>query len=244
MNDTTIEYIWPVKSNTIIEISSIFVIIPCYNEAKVIRKTVTEVLEKGYRVVVVDDCSRDNSKKELSGLPVYYLRHRVNMGQGAALQTGIEFARKNGAEYFVTFDADGQHDSSDISGMIKKMEIEKSDIVFGSRFLEGAQTNFTASRNFVLNVASYVNYLVSGILLSDAYNGLRLFNRKAAQVLNLTENKMVHATQIQMLVVKNNLHYSEYPNKIHYNEYSRGKGLKNLDGKKIFFEILLYKIFR
>ena len=89
---------------------SIFVIIPCYNEAKVVRQTVTEVLEKGYSIVVVDDCSKDGSKKQLAGLPVYYLRHRVNMGQGAALQTGIEFAKRKGAKYFVTFDADGQHD--------------------------------------------------------------------------------------------------------------------------------------
>ena len=74
------------------------------------RQTVTEVLEKGYNIVVVDDCSKDGSKKQLAGLPVYYLRHRVNMGQGAALQTGIDFAKRKGAKYFVTFDADGQHD--------------------------------------------------------------------------------------------------------------------------------------
>jgi glycosyltransferase involved in cell wall biosynthesis len=222
---------------------SIFVIIPCYNEAVVIRNTVSAVLEKGFSVVVVDDCSKDNSKKELANLPVYYLRHRVNLGQGAALQTGIRFAIKKGGEYFVTFDADGQHDSNDIDDMIKLIEFSKTDIVFGSRFLPGSKTNVSGSRSFVLNVARYVNYLVSGILLSDAYNGLRLFNRKAAGVLKLTENKMAHATQIQMLVAKNKLTYSEYPNSIHYNEYSKGKGLKNLDGIKIFFEIFLHKIF-
>jgi glycosyltransferase involved in cell wall biosynthesis len=222
---------------------SIFVIIPCYNEAFVIRNTVSSVLEKGYSVVVVDDCSKDNSKKELVNLPVYYLRHRVNLGQGAALQTGISFAMKKGAEYFVTFDADGQHDCNDIEGMIKLIELSKTDIVFGSRFLSGSKTNVSGSRSFVLNVARYVNYLVSGILLSDAYNGLRLFNRKAAGELHLTENKMAHATQIQMLVVKKKLRYAEYPNSIHYNEYSKGKGLKNLDGIKIFFEIFLHKIF-
>jgi glycosyltransferase involved in cell wall biosynthesis len=193
---------------------------------------------------VVDDCSKDNSRKALSGLLVYYLRHRVNMGQGAALQTGIDFARSKGAEYFVTFDADGQHDSKDIAGMIKKMKEENTDIVFGSRFMKESQTNVSASRSFVLNVARYVNWLVSGVLLSDAYNGLRLFNRKTASILKLTENKMAHATQIQILVAKNKLAFSEYPNRIQYNEYSRGKGLRNLDGIKIFFEILLYKIFR
>lgn len=223
---------------------SIFVIIPCYNEARVIRKTVTEVLEKGYSVVVVDDCSTDRSKKQLLGLPIYYLRHRINMGQGAALQTGIDFAKKKGAEYFVTFDADGQHDSNDIAGMVGLIEKEKTDIVFGSRFLAGSKTNVSGSRTFVLNVARYVNYLVSGILLSDAYNGLRLFDRKAAESIKLTENKMAHATQIQVLAAKHKLNYSEYANSIHYNEYTTGKGLRNWDGIKIFFEVLLYKIFQ
>ncbi len=224
--------------------SSVFVIIPCYNESAVIRKTVASVSEKGYTVVVVDDCSKDNSKKELKGLPVFYLRHRVNMGQGAALQTGICFSFKKNAEYFVTFDADGQHEVNDIEGMMEEMSKENSDIVFGSRFLPGSKTNVPVSRSFVLNAARFVNYLVSGILLSDAYNGLRILNRKAAAVLKLTENKMAHATQIQMLVSKNKLSYTEFPNSIHYNEYTMGKGLKNRDGLKILFEIILHKIFR
>ena len=219
-------------------------IIPCYNEATVVRETVSDVLEKGYNVVVVDDCSRDNSKKQLKGLQIYYLRHRTNMGQGAALQTGIDFAKKRGAKYFVTFDADGQHDSKDIQRMAAVLQKDGSDIVFGSRFLPGAQTNISGSRSFVLNVARYVNYLVSGILLSDAYNGLRIFNTKAVELLKITENKMAHATEIQMLVAKNKLKYSEFPNNIQYNEYTKGKGLKNIDGLKIVFEIMLFKIFR
>ena len=207
------------------------------------RKTVSEVLEKGYSVIVVDDCSKDGSKKQLAGLPVYYLRHRVNLGQGAALQTGIDYAKKKGAKYFVTFDADGQHDGNDIQGMNNLIEQEKSDIVFGSRFLPGSKTNASGSRTFVLNMARYINYLVSGILLSDAYNGLRLFDRKAADIIRLTENKMAHATQFQVLAAKKRLRYSEYPNNIQYTAYSSGKGLRNWDGIKIFFEILLYKIF-
>lgn len=83
---------------------------------------------------MVDDCSTDRSKKQLLGLPIYYLRHRINMGQGAALQTGIDFAKKEGAEYFVTFDADGQHDSNDIAGMVGLIEKEKTDIVLARGF--------------------------------------------------------------------------------------------------------------
>lgn len=223
---------------------SIFVIIPCYNEASVIRKTVEEVLEKGYRVVIVDDCSRDNSRKQLSGLPLYYLRHRVNMGQGAALQTGIDFAKKKGAKYFVTFDADGQHDCNDIAGMVAFLEKENADIVFGSRFLPGAKTNVSRSRSFALNMGRYINYFFSGILLSDSFNGMRLFSRRAVEKIKITENRMAHPVEILMLTAANKIKYAEYPVAIHYSDYSKGKGLKNKDGIKILVEIFLHKIFR
>lgn len=208
-----------------------------------IRKTVGEVLEKGYSVVIVDDCSRDNSKKQLSGLPLYYLRHRVNMGQGAALQTGIEFAKKRGAKYFVTFDADGQHDCNDIRGMIEFLEKENADIVFGSRFLPGSKTNVSSSRSFALNMGRYINYFVSGILLSDSFNGLRLLSRKAVEKIKITENRMAHPVEILMLTASNKMKYAEYPVTIHYSDYSKAKGLKNKDGIKILFEIFLHKFF-
>ncbi len=223
---------------------SIFVIVPCYNESKVIRQTIKTLLDKHYSVVVVDDASSDKSWEQLKDLPLYYLRHRVNLGQGAALQTGIDFARKKNAAYYVTFDADGQHDADDIPGMMEMLSRQKADIVFGSRFLPGSKTNVSVSRGFVLNLARFVNFLVSGILLSDAYNGLRIFNRKTADLIRLTENKMAHATQFLILVAKHHIRYAEFPNSIHYSDYSRKKGLKNVEGMKIFFEILLYKIFR
>ena len=223
--------------------NSIFVIIPCYNEAKVVRQTVTEVLDKGYSVVIVDDCSKDGSKKQLVGLPIYYIRHKVNMGQGAALQTGIDFAKKKGAKYFVTFDADGQHDSDDIAGMVEYLEKNNADIIFGSRFLPGAKTNVSRSRSFALNFGRYINYFVSGIMLSDSFNGLRLLSKNAVEKIRVRENRMTHPVEILMLTASKKLKYAEYPVRIHYSDYSRAKGIKNKDGIKILFEILLYKIF-
>lgn len=227
-----------------IENKSIFVIVPCYNEGKVIRETISSLLKKDYSVVVVDDGSTDDTRKRIRDLPVHYLRHRVNLGQGAALQTGIDFARKKDAAYMVTFDADGQHDADDINGMYEALLSNNADFVLGSRFLPGSKSNISRSRSFVLNLARYVNYLVSGILLSDAANGLRLFTSHGANMIRLTENKMAHATQFQMLIARNKIRYCEYPNSIRYNDYSKSKGLRNVDGLKIFFEIFLYKIFR
>jgi glycosyltransferase involved in cell wall biosynthesis len=223
--------------------TEIFVIIPCYNEAAVIRNTVIDVLRHGYKVVIIDDSSKDNSKNELTGLPVYYLRHRVNMGQGAALQTGIDFAKKKGATYFVTFDADGQHDCNDIPGMIEFLEKEKADIVFGSRFLPGSKTNVSRSRSFALNMGRYINYFVSGILLSDSFNGLRLLSRQAVDKIKITENRMAHPVEILMLTAASKIKYAEYPVTIHYSDYSKAKGLKNKDGVKILVEIFLHKFF-
>jgi len=203
-----------------------------------------EVLKKKYTVVVVDDCSKDNSKKQLDGIPVYYLRHRVNMGQGAALQTGIEFAKRKDAAFIVTFDADGQHDSEDIPGMLDFLEEKKLDIVFGSRFLPGAKTNVSKSRSFALNLGRYINYIVSGILLSDSFNGFRVFTKYTATKIKITENRMAHPAEFLMMVASAKLKYAEYPVNVHYSDYSKAKGLKNRDGIKILFEIFLHKIFR
>lgn len=223
---------------------TIFVIIPCFNEASVIKDTVSGVLEKGYRVVVVDDASSDNTKQRLQGLPVHYLRHRINLGQGAALQTGMDFALKKGAEFLITFDADGQHFPGDIEGMVEVLEAKKVDIVFGSRFLKGSDSTVPQGRKWLLKSARYVNYFFSGILLSDAHNGFRCLSRKAAEQIRLRENRMAHASEILIQVARLKLTYAEYPVKIHYTAYSIAKGQGNRHGLRILFELILYKLFR
>src|SRR5687767_15669452 len=163
---------------------------PCFNEAAVIKNTVDELLHYGYKIVIIDDASSDDSGKQVEGLPVHYIRHKVNLGQGAALQTGIDVALKNGADYLVTFDADGQHDVKDIPGMLQNLEKKNHDVVLGSRFLEGAATNISLFRKLLLKSACLLNYFFTGILLTDAHNGLRAFNRHAANSIRLKENRM------------------------------------------------------
>ncbi len=226
-----------------IQLSTIFAVIPCYNEAGVIRQTVGEVMACGYRVIVVDDCSADETAKQVIGLPVFYIKHKINLGQGAALQTGIDAAMKKGADVIVTFDADGQHDVNDIAGMLKKLETEKLDIVFGSRFLPGSKTNIKNLRRLLLKLGRLMNYFFTGILLSDAHNGLRVMNRHAASVIRLRENRMAHATEFLKEVKRNGLRYAEFPVHIRYTGYSIKKGQSPLNSVRIFFDILLNKIF-
>ena len=217
---------------------------PCFNEAAVIKNTVDELLHYGYKIVIIDDASSDDSGKQVEGLPVHYIRHRVNLGQGAALQTGIDVALKNGADYFVTFDEDGQHDVKDIPGMLQNLEKKNHDVVLGSRFLEGAATNISLFRKLLLKSACLLNYFFTGILLTDAHNGLRAFNRHAANSIRLKENRMAHATELLTEIKKNKLTYKEIPVTIHYTAYSKSKGQTAWSSFRIFFDLLLNKIFR
>lgn len=224
--------------------SSIFVIVPAYNEATVIRETVGGLLEKNYSVVVVDDSSSDDTKRALSGLSVFYIRHLANLGQGAALRTGIEYALQAGAQYLVTFDADGQHDPVDIDRMLNLLQERKGGIVFGSRFIDGSSSNIPLPRRIILRFARFINYLVSGILLTDANNGLRIMTREAAIRMQITENRSTHSAQIQNLVKINDIVYSECPVNIYYSAYSKQKGIKNISSVRILYELIMFKLFR
>lgn len=223
--------------------SPTYVIIPSYNEGPVIRSTVLPLIEQDYAVVVVDDASSDDTARVIGGLPVYYLRHRVNLGQGAAIQTGIEFCLRKGAEIMVTFDADGQHDPADIDGMIRQLHDERIHMVFGSRFLPGANTNIGLVRRFTLHAGRWINFLFTGILLTDAHNGLRVFDRHAAELISLKENRMAHASEFLLQVSQKKIKYAEYPIHLRYTEYSRKKGQSLLNSVRIFFEMVLHKIF-
>jgi polyprenyl-phospho-N-acetylgalactosaminyl synthase len=224
--------------------SSIFVIVPAFNEAAVIRQTVEKLLEKKYAVVVVDDASTDNTRNVLLGLPIYYIRHTSNLGQGAAIKTGIEFILKKNADYIVTFDADGQHEVGDIERMLNILQNEKVDIVFGSRFLPGSASNVHTTRKWVLKTARLVNYLASGILLSDANNGLRVMTKEAAIRMEITENRSSHNAQVQNLVKYNKIKFAECPVTVSYSDYSKKKGLRNINSIRILYDLILFKIFR
>lgn len=233
-----------ILKNLILKQNDVHIIIPAFNEASVIGTTLHELITYGYSIVVVDDCSADNTAEIVKQLPVSYIRHKVNMGQGAALQTGISYALQKGAAYFVTFDADGQHSPEDIDTLLEKLGDSSCDFVFGTRFSGGVKTEATAGRKIVLQVARYLNFLLTGILLTDAHNGLRAFSRKAAEKINITENRMAHATEFLILVKKNKLRYTEAPVRIRYTSYSRQKGQKNFHSFKVLQDILLHKFFR
>jgi polyprenyl-phospho-N-acetylgalactosaminyl synthase len=222
----------------------IFVVVPSFNEETVIESVITDITGYGYSLVIVDDGSKTLLTDKIKNQPLYLLRHRVNLGQGAALQTGIEFALARGAEYIISFDADGQHQASDIKTLVNALAEHDADIASGSRFLSKDNNGIPKGRKRTLQLARYFNFFFTGLMLTDAHNGLRAMNREAAEKLKLKQNGMAHATEILSLIKKNKWKHVEVPVSIRYTDYSKKKGQSVWSGFRIFFELLLDKIFK
>ncbi len=227
-----------------IEPSNIFILIPAFNEGKVIRNTILPLILKGYTVVLIDDCSTDNMRDVVSDLPIHYIRHSINLGQGAAVQTGIQYAYQQGAEYAVTFDADGQHNFEEIPAMLEPVISGRADVSMGSRFMKGGVAeSIPPLRKVIIKTAIIVNWVLTGLWLTDAHNGFRALNRTALKKIKLTQNRMAHATEILSVIKNNNLRNEEVPVHIVYTDYSLNKGQSNLNSIHIVIDIILNKIF-
>lgn len=220
-------------------ISPVFIIVPCYREhPAVVRRSIAPLLAAGYRVVLVDDGSPE--PLVLKDLPVVILRHPINRGQGAALQTGGEYALRHGAASVVHFDADGQHDVSVIPQALAMLESSQADVVLGSRFLrEEDWKAVPAGRRRLLRFACWVNGILTGMWLTDAHNGFRVLSRKALETICLKEDRMAHASEVLSQIHQAGLCWKEIPTHIAYTEYSMGKGQRLGGAFEILTDLLL-----
>lgn len=221
----------------------VFVVIAAYNEASALPAVVAEVRERYDHVVVVDDGSSDGTHAAALGCARYILRHAVNRGQGAALQTGIEYALQRGAEYVVTFDADGQHRVEDIAAMVAPVAAGEADITLGSRFLGERAENMPLGRRVALKLAVLFTRVVNRVSLTDAHNGLRCFSRRAAERVRIRADRMAHASEMIDLVRETGLPFREVPVRVRYTAYSLGKGQSSLGGVRIVFHYLVGRLF-
>jgi len=206
----------------------VWVVVPAYNEARVVAGVVAELKPDAHRIVVVDDGSSDSTAEMAAECGAVVLRHPINLGQGAALQTGIEFALARAAERIVTFDADGQHRAADVARLIDALEAERADFALGSRFL-GSAVNIPPLRRMLLRAATLFTRLTTGLALTDAHNGLRAMTRRGALRIRLRQNRMAHASEILGQIAASGLKYVEVPVTIDYSSYSRAKGQRSGD---------------
>ncbi len=215
----------------------VWVVIPVFNEAPVLESVVRQVLTVFPNVVCVDDGSGDGSAEVVLRTGAHLVRHPVNLGQGAALQTGLTYARvQPGAQYFVTYDADGQHRLEDAAAMVEVARSGAADVVLGTRFADRAES-VPPIKRLVLRLAVLLSPAGRKLRLTDAHNGLRVLTRPVADDLHITMNGMAHASEIVSYLGRSKWRVREIPVSIRYTEYSRSKGQSLLNGVNILFDL-------
>ncbi|WP_256841780.1 glycosyltransferase family 2 protein [Ornithinimicrobium cryptoxanthini] len=216
-----------------------WLVIPLFNEATVIAEVVAGALGTFPQIVCVDDASTDGSAVEARRAGAVVVTHPFNLGQGAALQTGISYVlQATDAAYVVTFDADGQHQVQEAAQMVQRARDEDVAIVFGSRFLD-KRTKPGFLRRVILWGAVWITNQQTGLRLSDAHNGLRVIRRDAAQSLRLEQNRMAHATEIVLQLARTRLPWVEHPVHILYTDYSRKKGQSLMNSINILIDTIV-----
>jgi polyprenyl-phospho-N-acetylgalactosaminyl synthase len=223
--------------------TSIWLIIPAYNEAAVIGRVVADLARLGHTIVVVDDGSTDETGRKASAAGAIVVTHPINLGQGAALQSGIQFALRQGADTIVTFDADGQHRTADIDSLIDALTTNNADFALGSRFL-GGTVAMPISRRLLLMTATWFTRLTTGLNVSDTHNGLRAMTRRGASRIKLRQNRMAHASELLDEIARSGLRYVEVPVTIEYSRYSLAKGQRLVDSLRILMDLSAQRLNR
>lgn len=225
-------------------------VIPAYNEWKVIKDTIENVINHWYKnIIVINDWSRDDTLDVLKEFndKVIVLTHYKNRWQWAAIETWFEYLRRywKKVDYICTYDSDWQHDINDLEKFIKILEKNKSiDVVLGSRFITKTNTNVSFSRKIILKLAILFTFFLSNIKLTDAHNWYRVFRNEILDIITLTIDWMWHASEFVDIIATKNLKYMEVPVNIKYTPYSLAKWQKSSNAINIALKFIWNKFFK
>jgi len=216
------------------------VVVPAFNEADVIGDVLARLCTLPCTTVVVDDGSTDGTYDVCRPYPIHLLHHACNLGQGAALQTGMAFAlTRLGPRYLVTFDGDGQHQLQDIAALIAALSTGAVDVALGTRFGRAADAALVPrGRRAVLKAAVVFTRFSTGMRVTDAHNGLRAFTARAAARIELRHNGMAHASELLAAIRRERLRWCEVPVSVAYTEYSGRKGQRGVGALDIVWDLV------
>lgn len=219
-------------------LSSIYILIPVYNEEKKIKSVVTELSSVFQNIITVNDGSSDSTKEILESLDVITLNHSINLGQGAAISTGFKYIQGlKDAFAVVTFDADGQHSVDDAKAFAEEILSCEEEIIFGTRFVDSA-ANIPFIKKIVLSIVVFFTNRFSRITLSDAHNGLKAIKKNCLSKIDIDIDGFGFESQIIHQVSKKRIKFKEMPTNTTYTSYSKNKGQKLINGFLILEDLL------
>ncbi|GIW68022.1 MAG: hypothetical protein KatS3mg096_890 [Candidatus Parcubacteria bacterium] len=218
----------------------VYILIPAYNESKVISKVISDIKKQGFEnIIVIDDGSSDNTYEVAQKSGAKVLRHIINRGKGAAVKTGIEYAKLKNASYVITIDGDGQHNPKDIRKIYEKLK-EGYEVVLGSRFLnrKNKMPRFNRIANFLANVLTFSIY---ELYVSDSQSGFRGYNQKAINLIDIQSEDYDFESRVIYEIARHKLKYCEVPIDVFYTEYSLSKTKKQnlINGIKTLMKMLM-----
>ena len=217
-------------------INKVWAVIPAYNEERDISAIVKKTKKYVEGIVVVDDGSRDKTRHAAEQANAIVLSHAINLGKGAALKTGCDFAVKKGAKFIVALDADAQHNPGNIPRFIEKLK--NNDIVFGYRKASSKMPLVLRFGNWFISIVVNVLY---GIRLNDTQCGFRAFSKEAYKKIRWNAGDYSMESEMISRAGKQRLKYVQIPIETIYSD--RYKGTTIIDGVKIVLNMVWWRAF-
>lgn len=222
------------------------IIIPAYNESKVIKDVYLNIRTESKKlknvnldIIIVNDGSTDNTENTLRNIATI-LNHYVNMGSGAATRTGLTYARREGYDFAVTIDADGQHSPKDLINVINKLINDNCDLVIGSRLIDTeGMPIIRVFGNKILNLATRI---ILGVSVTDSQSGLKAFSKQAINKIEIRSNGFEFCSEIVWRAKQQKLKIREIPIQAIYSDYSLSKGQSNINAIRIIKNLIKQKL--
>lgn len=206
------------------------IIIPAFNEEANIEKTVESILRDsvGFDYVIINDCSRDNTRKICEDKGYNVVNLPINLGIGGAVQTGYKYAVRNGYDMAVQVDGDGQHDPKFLEEMAEYLEKHNLDMVIGSRFIEKQGFQSSGLRRIGIRFFTGLIKILTGKTITDPTSGLRMIGRNVLAIFAEDYPKDYPEPESVVAILRRKMKVEEIPVVM----YEREGGVSSISMKK------------
>jgi glycosyltransferase involved in cell wall biosynthesis len=221
-----------------------YVILPAYNEATRIQPVIEEIAEKGYKMVIVNDGSSDNTLEVIKASQkkypdsIFIYSHIINRGVGMAMQTGFEAVLRYDPKFIVNMDSDGQHSAEDLENVLEPLVTGRAQAVIGVRPLK----DMPLSRNFANSIMNLLTRIFYRVNVSDSQTGFRAITAEALEKININARGYLISSEFIREVNDNNIPFEEVPIKTIYTPETQAKGTNVTEAFKILIQMIKHQL--